>query len=86
MMQLTEQSIAKMVELLHGRKDNADVKATYSLENIINSMRDDLKQKNIEDVDNRLYSYTLGTLYTDIICECEKLADYVVNVVEARMG
>lgn len=86
MMQLTEQSIAKMVELLHGRKDNADVKATYSLENIINSMRDDLKQKNIEDVNNRLYSYTLGTLYTDIICECEKLADYVVNVVEARMG
>jgi phosphate:Na+ symporter len=25
-------------------------------------------------------------MYMDIIQECEKLGDYVVNVVEARMG
>ena len=25
-------------------------------------------------------------MYMDIISECEKLGDYVVNVVEARMG
>ena len=28
----------------------------------------------------------MGTLYMDIITECEKLGDYVVNVVEARLG
>ena len=28
----------------------------------------------------------MGTAYMDIICECEKLGDYVINVVEARMG
>ena len=27
-----------------------------------------------------------GTMYMDIIQECEKLGDYVINVVEARMG
>jgi len=32
------------------------------------------------------YSYTLGSMYTDIINECERLGDYVVNVVEARIG
>ena len=25
-------------------------------------------------------------MYMDIISECEKLGDYVINVVEARMG
>jgi phosphate:Na+ symporter len=25
-------------------------------------------------------------MYMDVIAECEKLGDYVVNVVEARMG
>ena len=33
-----------------------------------------------------LYTYAIGTIYMDIIQECEKLGDYVVNVVEARMG
>ena len=35
---------------------------------------------------NHLYTYAIGTMYMDIIQECEKLGDYVVNVVEARMG
>ncbi len=40
----------------------------------------------MDDVDNHLYTYGVGTLYMDIIQECEKLGDYVVNVAEARMG
>ena len=27
-----------------------------------------------------------GAMFTDLIAECEKLGDYVVNVVEARTG
>ena len=42
--------------------------------------------QNINDVNNHLYTYAIGTMYMDIIQECEKLGDYVVNVVEARMG
>ena len=41
---------------------------------------------NINDINNHEYSYGVGTIYMDIIVECEKLGDYVVNVVEARMG
>jgi len=41
---------------------------------------------NINDINNHLYTYGVGTIYMDLINECEKLGDYVVNVVEARMG
>ena len=37
-------------------------------------------------VTNHVYNYGIGTIYMDIINECEKLGDYVINVVEARMG
>ena len=52
----------------------------------INLLRDRMKQQNAEDVANGIYSYVSGTLYMDIVCECERLADYVMNVVEARYG
>ena len=42
--------------------------------------------KNISDINEHKYTYEMGTLYMDIITECEKLGDYVVNVVEARLG
>lgn len=36
--------------------------------------------------DNHEYTYAIGTMYMDIVQECEKLGDYIVNVVESRMG
>ena len=52
----------------------------------INNFRSQLKSQNITDVNNHEYTYAVGTIYMDLINECEKLGDYVVNVVEARMG
>ena len=37
-------------------------------------------------VDEGDYDYTVYTLFADMVNECEKLGDYVVNVVEARLG
>ena len=45
--------------------------------------RNQLKNQNILDVNNKEYDYQMGVYYMDIIAECEKLGDYVVNVVEA---
>ena len=42
-----------------------------------------MKNQNILDVNNKEYDYQMGVYYMDIIAECEKLGDYVVNVVEA---
>jgi phosphate:Na+ symporter len=86
MMELTDQSLTQMNRLLGGRKESFDVNRTFNIENEINNYRNQLKSQNITDVNNHEYTYAVGTIYMDIINECEKLGDYVVNVVEARMG
>ena len=86
MMELTDDSIAQMNVLLLGRKDNFDINRSFNIENEINNYRNQLRSQNINDVNDHLYTYAIGTMYMDIIQECEKLGDYVVNVVEARMG
>ena len=75
-----------MNTLMLGRKDSYDVNRSFNLENEINNYRNQLKSQNIMDINNHEYTYAVGTIYMDIINECEKLGDYVVNVVEARMG
>jgi len=86
MMELTDQSLSQMNRLMMGRKESFDVNRTFNIEHEINNYRNQLKSQNITDVNNREYTYAVGTIYMDLINECEKLGDYVVNVVEARMG
>lgn len=86
MFELTDESLTEMNVLFAGRKDNFDANRSFNIENEINNYRNQLKSQNISDVNNHVYSYAVGTIYMDIINECEKLGDYVVNVIEARMG
>ena len=86
MMGLTDNSLTEMNKLLGGRKESYDVNRTFNIENEINNFRNQLKAQNINDINNHEYTYAVGTIYMDLINECEKLGDYVVNVVEARMG
>ena len=85
-MELTDQPLTHMNRLMGGRKESFDVNRTFNIENEINNYRNQLKTQNITDVNNREYTYAVGTIYMDLINECEKLGDYVVNVVEARFG
>jgi phosphate:Na+ symporter len=86
MMGLTDQSLTQMNQLMGGRKESYDINRTFNIEHEINNYRNQLKAQNINDVNNHEYTYAEGTIYIDLINECEKLGDYVVNVVEARMG
>ena len=86
MMELTNNSLSQMNVLMSGRKESYDVNRTFNIENEINNYRNQLKSQNIVDINNHEYTYAVGTIYMDLIAECEKLGDYVVNVVEARMG
>ena len=86
MMELTDNSLTLMNRLMSGRKEAFDINRTLNTEHEINNYRNQLKQQNIIDVNNHEYTYAVGTIYMDLINECEKLGDYVVNVVEARMG
>ncbi|MBR5084557.1 MAG: Na/Pi cotransporter family protein [Prevotella sp.] len=86
MMELTNTALSQMNMLMSGRKEAFDVNRTFNTENEINNYRNQLKSQNINDVNDHKYTYGVGTIYMDLISECEKLGDYVVNVVEARMG
>lgn len=61
-----------------------DPNKSFNIENERNNYRNQLKDQNVLDVNNKEYNYQTGDHYMDIISECEKLGDYVVNVVEAR--
>ena len=86
MSELTDDSLSQMNIIIRGRKEYLDTTRSFNIETEINNYRNQLRNQNINDIDNHEYTYNVGTMYMDIINECEKLADYVVNVVEARMG
>ena len=86
MMALTDDALTQMNVMLSNRREALDVNKSFNIENEINNYRNQLKSQNINDVNDHKYTYAIGTMYMDLIGECEKLGDYVVNVVEARMG
>ena len=86
MMELTDNALTQMNITLVGHKVDNDANLSFNIENEINNYRNQLKSQNNNNANNHLYTYAIGTMYMDIIQECEKLGDYVVNVVEARMG
>ena len=86
MFELTDDSLTQMNVMLSSRRNDLDVNRSFNIENEINNYRRQLKSQNINDVNNHEYTYAIGTTYMDIVNECEKLGDYVINVVEARMG
>jgi len=60
-----------------------DMMRTNNLENQINSYRNMLKVKHIDSLDDKKYKYSDAVYYMDLISECEKAGDYIVNVIEA---
>ena len=85
MLTLVEEALTQMNEVVAGRREEHSLDESFRLEKEINDLRTKIKADNIHAVNEHLYDYSLGTLYTDLISECEKLGDYIINVVEARL-
>lgn len=86
MYHLVEQAMTLMNTALAGRREDFDINESIEVEKKINALRNTLRQQNIDNVDDRVYSYEAGTVFMDMVNECEKTGDYVMNVLEARMG
>ena len=86
MMELVDKAMTQMNVLLSGRKEDGSIAPSEELELEINQLRNSLKDKNMQDMDNHVYSYGSGSVYMDFIGECEKNGDYIINVVQARVG
>ena len=86
MLDLTDSALTQMNTTLAGRKETLDINRSFNIELEINNYRNQLKSENLNDLDSHKYTYSIGTMYMDVINECERLGDYVINVVEARLG
>jgi len=85
MFQLTDQALEEMKRLLSGKHIPKEAGTSFYIEQEINNFRKQLRSLNIIDINNHEYTYHVGAMYMDIINECEKLGDYIINVVEARL-
>ena len=83
LMQLCDNAMTHMIGVLND-VPQIDVNRTLNFENEINDYRKLLKEKNVADIESQKYSYQIGVHYMDIVNDCEKLGDYIVNVVEAH--
>ena len=83
MFTLLNDAMENMVLVLKGTGDN---ETSLDLENRIDALRTKLRNQNTVDVDEGVYSFAVGTIFTDLVRECEKCGDYVINVVESKMG
>lgn len=85
MMKFCDQMLVQMQNVIEN-KPQADPKAVMRFEFEINDYRKMLKELNVSDLNAQRYSYQMGVHYMDLINDCEKLGDYVVNVVEAHIN
>lgn len=79
-----EKAYDKMQDVLKVQEvTEADMTDSIKYENRINEMRNMLKRKNIEDVNDKIYDYQTGVYYMDLVVECERMGDYIINVVQS---
>lgn len=84
MFELVDRAMSQMEHCLND--DNfqlSELHKSQNFENEINNLRNQLKTQNVEDVKDGKYPYNISTLYMDIVVECEKIGDCIINVVEA---
>ena len=86
MFDFLDEALTRMNVTLKGPVNENSLEVSWQVERRINALRDTLKEENISNLDKQIYSYYLGTVLIDLISECEKTGDYIINVVEARLG
>ena len=83
MFSLLDKAMENMETILKG---TGDYEVSQNYEKSIDALYNSLRQKNAEDVDDGEYSFSAGTVFIDLVRDCEKCGDYVINVVEAKLG
>ena len=84
MFELVSGALDRMNVILHKPElVHDDINPSHNIENQSDNYRNQLKSRNIEDINNKLYQYQDGVYYMDMVSESEKLGDYVLNVVQA---
>ncbi len=84
MMNLVDKAIQHMIDALENDDVSDDeLNRSKNTENEINNFRNQLRTQNILDINAKKYEYQVSVTYMDIIIECEKMGDYIINIMEA---
>lgn len=72
------------VMIMNLTSDSLDsIQNAYDAEDRINHTRDRLREEHIQNLENRKYDFVSGVYYIDLVCELEKIGDFIINVSEA---
>lgn len=81
---LLEKAFDNMIENLdQGYEKVFNITDAENSETDINILRNKLKDEHLENLENNIYGYQTGVFYMDIVAECERVGDYIINVSEA---
>ena len=71
-----------MIENLNAAKNSAlsEISNAYNAEDRINSLRNNLRDAEIEDIENGSKNYQTSVYYIDIVNEMERMGDFMINV------
>ena len=86
MLRLVNEAVTQMIVVVGGRRKDLSLADSLAIEHDINELRTQMRNDTVMAVNSQQYSYVIGTLYNDIVADCEKMGDYVMNIVEARLG
>ena len=82
---LVGEALSLMTETLKQPEgEGHDISRSYAIEQQINALRTDLRNDNLQNIAAGQYDYSLGAFYIDYVNGLEKLADYVLNVVQSK--
>ena len=86
MQRLVNEALTQMMVVLNGRREDLSTAPSLEIKNDINALLDVMKAESASEVNAQECSYAVSAFYIDVVNNCEKLSDYVMNVVEARFG
>lgn len=85
MEQLVGEALSLMTETLQQPEgEGHDITRSYAIEEQINALRTQLRNDNLQCIAAGQYDYSLGAFYIDYVNGLEKLADYILNVVQSK--
>jgi phosphate:Na+ symporter len=83
---LLDSALAQMNRTMTGHARDHNIEDSYRIEEAIYERCEELQDYNLHAINAHEYDYATGTLLSDLVTASEKLGDYVVNVVQARLG
>ncbi len=86
MIDLLDQSFAIMNDNLNTEIEGVDLSLANEKESEINEKRNSLRDQHLSDMENKVYPFNSGLMYSDLFNSMERVGDHVINVSEACKG